>query len=40
MLIKLFEDNPNRRDILKVVDRLRDGGVIIYPTDTVYGMRY
>lgn len=38
MLIKLFEDNPNRRDILKVVDRLRDGGVIIYPTDTVYAM--
>lgn len=38
MLIKLFEDNPNRRDILKVVDSLRDGGVIIYPTDTVYAM--
>ena len=38
MLIKLFEDNPNRRDILKVVDRLRDGGVIIYPTYTVYAM--
>ena len=38
MLIKLFEDNPNRRDILKVVDRLRGGGVIIYPTDTVYAM--
>ena len=38
MLIKLFEDNPNRRDILKVVDRLRDGVVIIYPTDTVYAM--
>lgn len=38
MLIKLFEDNPNRRDIQKVVDSLRDGGVIIYPTDTVYAM--
>lgn len=38
MLIKLFEDNPNRRDIIKVVDILRDGGVIIYPTDTVYAI--
>lgn len=38
MLIKLFEDNPNRRDILKVVDILREGGVIIYPTDTVYAI--
>lgn len=38
MLIKLFEDNPNRRDILKVVDILQDGGVIIYPTDTVYAI--
>lgn len=38
MLIRLFEDNPNRRDILKVADSLREGGVIIYPTDTVYAM--
>ena len=38
MFIKLFEDNPNRRDIQKVVDILRDGGVIIYPTDTVYAI--
>lgn len=38
MLIKLYEDNPNARDILKVVEILREGGVIIYPTDTVYAI--
>lgn len=38
MFIKLFEDNPNRRDIMKVVDVLRDGGIIIYPTDSVYAI--
>lgn len=38
MFIRLFEDNPNERDILKIVDILRDGGVIIYPTDTIYAI--
>ena len=38
MLIKLFEDNPNERDILKVIEILRDGGIIIYPTDTIYAI--
>lgn len=38
MYLKLFEDNPNAKDILKVVQILRDGGVIIYPTDTVYAI--
>ena len=38
MYVKLFEDNPNGRDIRKVVDILKDGGVIIYPTDTIYAM--
>ncbi|CCZ82534.1 L-threonylcarbamoyladenylate synthase [Odoribacter laneus] len=38
MLIKLFEDNPNQRDILKIIAVLKQGGVIIYPTDTVYAM--
>jgi len=38
MLVKLFNENPNPRDIRKVVDVLRDGGLIIYPTDTVYGL--
>lgn len=38
MLIKIYPDNPSEKELLKVVDILRDGGVIIYPTDTVYGM--
>jgi len=38
MLLKLYEKNPDPRVVLKVVDLLRDGGVIIYPTDTVYGI--
>ncbi len=38
MFIRLFEDNPNTREILKVVEILEKGGVIIYPTDTVYAI--
>ncbi|WP_321285507.1 L-threonylcarbamoyladenylate synthase [uncultured Sunxiuqinia sp.] len=38
MLIKLYEENPNQREIEKVLAVLRGGGIIIYPTDTVYGM--
>jgi tRNA threonylcarbamoyl adenosine modification protein (Sua5/YciO/YrdC/YwlC family) len=38
MLIRLYNENPNPREIRKVVDVLRDGGIIIYPTDTVYGL--
>ena len=38
MYIKLFEDNPNTRDILKVVEVLKAGGIIIYPTDTIYAI--
>lgn len=38
MLVKLFNENPNGREILKIVDVLRKGGLIIYPTDTVYGL--
>ena len=36
--IKLYAENPELRKIQKIVDILRDGGIIIYPTDTVYGM--
>ena len=36
--IKLYNENPNPRAIKKVVDVLRDGGLVIYPTDTVYGL--
>jgi tRNA threonylcarbamoyl adenosine modification protein (Sua5/YciO/YrdC/YwlC family) len=38
MLIKIYPENPNPKDIDRVVDVLRRGGVIIYPTDTVYGI--
>ncbi len=37
-LIKLYEENPNPKEIQKVVDVLKRGGLIIYPTDTVYGL--
>ena len=37
-LIKIYEENPNPRAVRKVVDALRDGGLVIYPTDTVYGL--
>ena len=36
--IKIYEDNPSEASIKKVVDVLRDGGLVIYPTDTVYGL--
>lgn len=38
MLLKLYNENTNPRDIEKAVDILRDGGIIIYPTDTVYAI--
>ncbi|PWH82490.1 threonylcarbamoyl-AMP synthase [Algibacter marinivivus] len=36
--IKIYEENPNPKEINKVVDVLKKGGLIIYPTDTVYGL--
>jgi tRNA threonylcarbamoyl adenosine modification protein (Sua5/YciO/YrdC/YwlC family) len=36
--IKIYEENPNPKEIDKVVQVLRKGGLIIYPTDTVYGL--
>ncbi len=37
-LLKIHPDNPELKKILQVVDVLRNGGIIIYPTDTVYGI--
>ncbi len=37
-LIRLYEVNPDPRKVKQAVDILRDGGIVIYPTDTVYGM--
>jgi len=36
--IKIYPENPNPNEIKKVVDVLRKGGLVIYPTDTVYGL--
>ncbi|APY09510.1 threonylcarbamoyl-AMP synthase [Winogradskyella sp. J14-2] len=36
--IKIYPENPNPRAIQKVVEVLKRGGLVIYPTDTVYGL--
>lgn len=38
MLIRIYEENPNEKTIEQVVEVLKKGGLIIYPTDTVYGL--
>lgn len=38
MYLQIHPDNPQARNISKVVSYLRNGGVIIYPTDTIYGL--
>lgn len=37
-LIKIYEENPNPKAVSQVVEVLRAGGLVIYPTDTVYGL--
>lgn len=38
MLIRIYPENPNPRAIQQAVEVLKKGGLIIYPTDTVYGL--
>ena len=38
MLIRVYPENPNEREIDRIVQFLRDGGIIVYPTDTIYGL--
>ncbi|WP_342331528.1 L-threonylcarbamoyladenylate synthase [Pedobacter sp. FW305-3-2-15-E-R2A2] len=38
MLIKIYPENPNPKAIEQAVEVLKKGGIIIYPTDTVYGL--
>src|SRR3954470_7002759 len=38
MLLQVHPDNPNPRNIKTIVECLLDGGVIVYPTDTIYGL--
>ncbi len=36
--VKIYNENPNPKEIRRVVEVLRRGGLVIYPTDTVYGL--
>ncbi len=38
MLLRIHPENPSHRQILAAVDCLRKGGIIIFPTDTIYAM--
>jgi len=38
MLIRIYNENPNNKHIRQIADLLENGGIIIYPTDTVYAM--
>lgn len=38
MLLKVYPENPNPKIIRKVVEVLQDGGLVIYPTDTMYAI--
>jgi tRNA threonylcarbamoyl adenosine modification protein (Sua5/YciO/YrdC/YwlC family) len=38
MLLQLHPENPQPRNIATIVDILSEGGIIIYPTDTIYGL--
>ncbi|MAJ50313.1 MAG: threonylcarbamoyl-AMP synthase [Flammeovirgaceae bacterium] len=38
LFIRLYEENPDPRKITQIVNVLRDGGLIIYPSDTIYGL--
>jgi tRNA threonylcarbamoyl adenosine modification protein (Sua5/YciO/YrdC/YwlC family) len=40
MLLRVHPDNPNSREINQAVDALRNNGLVIYPTDTVYGLAW
>src|SRR5512140_790653 len=38
MLIRIYPENPNPKQVRQVTDVLEAGGIIIYPTDTIYAM--
>jgi len=38
MLLRIYNENPNQKHIRQIVSLLESGGIIIYPTDTVYAM--
>ncbi|MFW5804663.1 MAG: L-threonylcarbamoyladenylate synthase [bacterium] len=38
MLLRIYPENPNQREVRKAAEIVKNGGVIIYPTDTIYGV--
>ncbi len=38
MIIKIYPENPNPKQIAKVIEVIQKGGIVIYPTDSVYGI--
>lgn len=40
MLLKIHPDNPNPREIAMAIEALQNNGLVIYPTDTVYGLAW
>ncbi|WP_438962004.1 L-threonylcarbamoyladenylate synthase [Nonlabens sp.] len=37
-LIRIYEDNPSAKELQRVAHAMKDGALVIYPTDTVYGL--
>lgn len=37
-LIRIYEDNPNPKELQRIAKAMKDGALVIYPTDTVYGL--
>lgn len=37
-LVKVFIDTPHQRTIKQAVECIKNGGIIVYPTDTIYGL--
>lgn len=38
MLVKIYPENPNQKEIIRIVEVLQSGGLVVYPTDTVYAI--
>lgn len=38
MLVRIYEENPNPKKLRQMAELLENGGIIIYPTDTIYAM--
>ncbi|EAS18911.1 threonylcarbamoyl-AMP synthase [Nonlabens mediterrranea] len=37
-LVRIYEDNPSPKELQRIAKAMRDGALVIYPTDTVYGL--